>query len=576
MPLDSIFLAKVARELNGKLAKARVDKIHQPSRTEITFALRGQSGNMRLLVSASQNNPRVHITNEKFENPASAPMFCMLLRKHLGNAKIVSVSSQPFERVCKITFEAMGELGDITQKVLIVELLGRASNVILTSETGHIIAAMSYIDISEERGRELIAGVKYKLPAKQEKYNFDSEYNIIKDIVLSSKEDVLADKFLLSTVLGISPLLSREAVYLATGGVDKRMSELDPLERINILKALTEILSETTDKPVILLNSAKEPIDFTFTDILQYGSTREQIEKASYSELLDDFYMTKDRIVRLKAKAAEITKFVQNTLIRTEKRINNQKIELDNFKDREKYRIYGELITANLHSINKGDSYCKVQNYYTEDLEEVKIPLDVTKSPSANANMYFKRYQKAKSGEKILQEQISSGQEELVYLESVSHAVCEISDERDISDIKEELTIAGYLKKNDKQKKKDVDESRILTLDIDGYCVYVGKNNRQNDYIITKIGRATDYWLHTLGIPGSHVLIKSGDDEVPDSTLTKVAKLAAYYSKARGNKNVPVTYTRLKNVKKPNGAKLGYVIFTASKTAFVEGEIDFM
>jgi len=572
MPLDALFLSHLAGELDCGLAGARVDKIHMPSRDEVIMALRTQKGSCKLLISVNGSGARVHVTGEARENPATPPMLCMLLRKHLGSARLLHIRQEPFERVAYLTFETIGELGDYENITLVLEMMGRGSNIILLDGERRVIAAMSYIDISEEKSRQLIVGVPYELPKKQDKRSPADGLEALRSYIMAAKDAVPADKYLIDGITGLSPLIARECVCRAAGHTAVTAAELTSEQKEALYRTVSDMFMGDGAAPYMIEDGEGIPVDFTFTPVIQHEGRYAVRRLESYSKLLDDYYLLKDRAARAKQRTATLSKLVKGSIERISKKLSNQRLELEEFSNRDRWRVYGELLQGSLHEIPRGAPFAELVNYYEEGSPLVKIPLDVKKSPAANAQLYFKKYQKAKNGEKILREQMEKGAAELQYLATVQVALLEAQNERDIAEIRDELTGEGYLAKpkqkgNAKPPKKPAGEP-LRFISKDGFVILVGKNNRQNDRLIASHDK-DDWWLHVLGAAGSHVVVEARGLEVPDSTLEEAAVLAALHSKMSDEKSVPVTYTKLRSVKKPAGSKPGFVIYTTSKTAYV-------
>ena len=569
MPFDAVFLYALTDELKENLIGAKVSKVHMPKRDEVVLILRGYD-NQRLLLSANANYPRIHLTNEVKSNPDTPPMFCMLLRKHLTSAKIIDVEQLSFERVLRIRFTVYNELGDIENKSLILEILGRQSNIILTDGEDRIIDSLRRIDISEKGSRQIIPGIKYSLPDSQNKFNPITNFENIQNELLSSTKHDRADKVLISTVMGISPLLSREIVF-KTFGEDVDFGELSEFKRqmlIKNLKVFFEDVIEHKTKTTMLISEGGKPKDFTVVEIQQYGSLYKNVEFDSYSLLLEEYYREKDKIELLKNRSHDIAKIISNNTDKLKRKIALQTEELKECADREKYRIYGELLTANISTIEKGATSVRVQNYYDENLSEVTIPLDVKKSPSQNAQNYFKKYQKLKNAEIMLNKQIEAAKEEIEYFETISDLLNRAESEEDINEIRNELISEGYIKVNKKALKRAGKSNPLTFKSSDGFKIMVGRNNIQNDMLTFKMADKNDIWLHTLNIPGSHVIIFTENREPTEKTLNEAAVIAAFHSKSKMSQNVPVTYTKVKYVNKPSGAKPGFVIFTNYKTIY--------
>ena len=546
MALDGAFIFKTTEELKMAI-DCHVDKIYQPTRDELVFLLRKKGFQKKLLISAKSGSQRLHFTESKYENPVVPPMFCMLLRKYLSAARLLSVMQPGFERVVILTFSSTNEMGDIIEIKLICELIGGKSNIILVNGDGKIIDALKHSDV-ETATRFILPGATYELPEKAEKLNPLS----------TSAEEILStakSSSLLHCTDGFSPLICRE--------IENSQNEYETLSRIlNDLKH--------NSKPTIVYNPQNQPIEFSYTDITQYGNNFFTKQFDSFCELLDTFYSEKDLAFRINTAARDILKLANNTKARTEKKLALRLCELKKCENRETLRIYGELLKANLYNIQKGSSFAEVPNYYSENMEMVRIPLDVTLSPANNANRYFKEYKKTYTAEQTLKELTQKDKEELEYLDSVLDSIERSRSLADISQIREELAEAGYIKQSTQKKKNTQAANQFKEYtSVEGYKIIVGKNNKQNDYITCNLAAKNDLWFHVKNIAGSHVVVFCGDNQVSDETILQAATLAASNSKAQNSSNVAVDYTPVKFVKKPNGAKPGMVIYTTNKTVYV-------
>lgn len=574
MPFDAVFLHAVVNEINGICVGGRVEKIYQPERDEVMLLMHTKNGNLRLLLSASVNNPRVQITKIQRENPEVPPMFCMLLRKHLIGARLESISQLSFERVAKLTFMTVNELGEESRKSLVLEVLGRQTNIVLTDENDSIIDSLHKTDISEKASRQIIHGVKYTLPDSYGKIDPLADTDRVVSALLDCEDTARPDKILMSNIMGFSPLIARELVYKAEIEADIDYSELDFSTRKRLADTVCEFLNKIKENrvtPYLQEIEPDKPKDFTVIFVSQYGEKYKNIPKSSFSALLDDFYEKKEKAERLKNKSSQLTKFCQNTLGKLEKKIVNQLSELKVSEDREKYRLYGELITANISMIEKGASFAMLPNYYEEGMPLVKVPLNPQYNAAKNAQVAFKKYAKLKTAEKVLREQIEKAKTESEYLASVLDLLSRAESEGEIADIRNELIEGGYVRRGskDRAKKKSAASKPIEYTVSDGFTVLVGRNNTQNDYLSTKLARKEDLWLHVLGATGSHAIMITEGRAVTDEAVTDAAEIAAYHSSSRMGNNVGVTYTLAKNLKKPNGAKPGFVTYSTSRTAYV-------
>lgn len=572
MAFDGGIIRKIVSELKTA-TDSRIDKLYQPSGDELVILLRKKGFSERLFISVRSGAARIHFTEERPENPETPPMFCMLLRKHFSSAKLVDVCQRGFERIVELSFEAVNEMGDRVNLKIVCELIGNQSNVILLNGEGRIIDALKRSDISAKR--LILPGAVYEYPEPQDKLDIIAENAETIAEKISECGEIPLWKGILNVIGGVSPLIAREMAY-RMDGEDTLCHDADKEKlksEINYIK--TEILSGGS--PVMLKSSDNAPVDFCYIPIKQYGNLYKPQEFTSFGELLDDFYRTREIQARMKRMSADITKLVSNLISRAKKRKETRKMELSACADREKLRIYGELIKANIYAIAPGSKEVSLQNFYDEELKEISVPLDPALSASKNADRYFKEYKKSYTAEQTLTALIQKDSEEIEYLETVSEALERCTQSSDIAEIREELRQGGYIKGNTVGKPK---KNKSVTLkeytSREGYKILVGKNNTQNDYITTRLASKGDLWFHTKGIHGSHVVVMCEGNEVSEETVVFAASLAAKNSKAANSSNVPVDYTPIKYVKKPAGAKPGMVIYTTNKTVFVtpEGNYD--
>ena len=569
MAFDAVAVRCLVKDLKDKLINSRIDKIHQPEKDEITINLRTMTDNFKLVLSASPAHPRVHFTNVSKKNPISAPMFCMLLRKHIGSGKITDIEQIGFERIIKFSIESYDELGDLTTKYLIAEIMGRHSNIILTNQDMRILDCIKHIDFTVSSVRQLLPGLDYVSPPVQDKTDL-TEISETANIDFSSPIQT-ADKAILSAIAGISPLTSREIVYRAFGRTDVKCSELTDNGRNKLLYETVKLAKDVQQNnfsPCMIINSVSGKLmEFSATPITQYESLAEIKEFDDISVLLDTFYRTRDMHERMRQKSADLVKLLNNNIERVSKKLGILNKTLADSENKDKYKIYGDLLMANLYNMKNGQSSVEVIDYYKEDSPTVKIPL----SPSQNAQKYYKRYNKAKNAEIEAAKQIENAKNDLEYLESTLAAIETSDTESDLNAIRAELIAEGYLNRKFNPKKQKQNASKPMHfVSSDGFDIYVGKNNTQNDYLTLKFANSSDLWFHTKNIHGSHTIIKLGlDKDVPKTTITEAAELAAYYSKGRDSSQVPVDFTQIKNVKKPNGAKPGMVIYDYYNTIYV-------
>lgn len=582
MPFDGIVAKSIVDELSEKLASGRIEKVLQPEADEIVLLVRAWNKNQKLVLSASANYPRIHITDAVKENPAVPPVFCMMLRKHLSGGRILSFEFNDYERIIGIVIESTNELGDISEKKLVIEIMGRYSNIILLNHDNKILDAIKHIDADISSVREVMPARPYVLPPAQDKISPSLlDTSILLQKIDSSEQTV--EKLLLENIKGFSPLLCREVCHHA--GIEGRTSaaslEHDNREALGI--ALQKTLQEIRQgnyAPCVVFEDEQhmKPIDFHCLGISQYRFVQ---SLDSISEVLDLFYSSRDNSERLRQKKSDLYKVLNNSIDRCSKKLAIQQETLRDVAGREKLKLYGELITANIYAIPQNVKSVSLLNYYSEtDDYYLDVPLDPNLLPQGNAQRYFKKYSKAKSTFTYTTRQLEDTRKELEYLESVLQLLDNCTALREMDEVRQELSEQGYMnlkKKSPGKKKKAPGKAAAMTEPLrfrssDGFDIYVGKNNRQNDYLTLKLAQSNDIWLHTKNIPGSHVIIKKNGAEIPDKTLTEAAILSAWHSKARMSANIPVDYTAVKNVSKPSGAKPGMVIYVNYKTAVVTPE----
>ena len=577
MPLDAIALGAIATELDEKLRDAKIEKVHQPERDEIMLAIKGRNGAYKLVISASGSNARMHLATESKENPASPPMFCMLLRKHLTGGRIVKIERMGYERAVDIEISCRNELGDIVARHIICEVMGRNSNIIFLDEARRIIDSVKHIDLTVSTVRNILPGLTYMMPPAGDRLNpgeasAEDYFNLLEN----SPEGREADRAITDGVMGISPLLAGECVFCATGSRDRVIGELSFDEKRKIADELYKMFQKAENgdfAPCILYTKDREKAaDFAPFSIKQYEGEYVCENAGSMNDAANEFYFMRDRYARMRDRSSGITKVVTNNLRRAEKKLDILQKELKEASDRDKFRIYGELISANIYRINKGDKELVAQNFYDENQADVTIPLDIKLSPSKNAERYFTKYKKAKNTEIYANEQIDITLKEIEYLDSVLYSVANAKTPQELGYIREELASAGYIKSDSGKKKKDKPSSvgEPMEFNYMDYTIYVGRNNVQNDYLTLRMSRSNDLWLHTKNIPGSHVLVKYMGEDFPNKVIEKAAEIAAYYSKGRNSSYVEVDYCPVNHVKKPNGAKAGMVIYEGYNTALVK------
>lgn len=574
MALDGAFLFAVKNELSC-LIGGRIEKIHQPSREEIIISIRTRQGSKKLYISANAGSARVHITQKNVDNPQTPPMFCMLLRKRLGNGKLLNIRQDGLERILFFDFECVNELGDIVTITLACEIMGRCSNLIIISD-GKIVDSIKRVDSEMSRERMVLPNMTYSLPPKNDRLNFlkAEPQQIIQKLSENSQAEL--SKALIRVFEGISPVLAREWTFFAGRGeyLDGSVSG-DKLDRLLfIIKRTREQLINNECCFTVAITKEGLLKDFSFIRLSQFGNLMYTKEISSASELLDYFYFERDSAIRTKQRANDLFKLLVNLTERISRRISVQREELSACADRDYYKLCGDLISANMYRIKKGDSIASVENFYDESYPTVEIKLDVRKTPSQNAQYYYGEYKKSVTAEQKLTEQIGKGEEELQYLDSVFDSLTRATSENDIIQLRLELREQGYIKSVNGKAKPPKALPPIEYRSTDGFTILVGRNNCQNDKLSLKFAEKSDIWLHTQNITGSHVIIVTEGATPPDSTLEQASVIASVNSKGRDSNLVPVDYCFAKYVKKPSGAKPGKVIFTNYKTVFVKPDTE--
>lgn len=564
MPLDAICLTAVLDELRQAVQGGKIDKIYQPGRNEIVMAVRGPAGNVKLLFSANPGHPRVQLTALSRENPDTPPMFCMLLRKHLTGARILDITQPSMERLVSFRLETLDELGGHAERTLILECMGRRANLILLEESGRIVDCLRRVDADMSAQRQLLPGLFYHLPPAPDKQNPLLLSTQALRECLSNPMGRSPDQLLMDVFTGLSPLIARELAFRA--------------EKEDLASAAGQFFERVQRHefaPYQLFREGRA-VDFTFMPILQYGPGTQSRRCESFSKMLDDFFEEKERAEQVRQRGQDLMRSVANARDRTARKLNRQRQELQAAADREQLRERGDIITSNLHLMERGQRALRAVNYYDPACQEIEIPLDPLLTPQQNAANYYKEYNKAKTAEKMLTLQIQKGERELEYLNSVLEAVSLSEGERDLQEIRQELTDTGYLRRQNKAAKrsKRVSGRPMEFRSSAGLRISVGKNNTQNDQLTTKMAYKSDIWFHTQKIHGSHVILWTQGEPPDAQSLSEAAALAAWFSQAREGKKVAVDYTPVKYVKKPAGARPGMVIYTTYQTAYVDPDGD--
>ena len=574
MPLDALCLSGVVAELKPILTGAKIDKVHQPGRDEIILALRLGRGNGRLLLSASPNHPRLQMTELSRENPDAPPMFCMLLRKHLMGGRILSVEQPHLERIVELRLEVLDELGDRKERRLILEAMGRRANLVLVDDQGRIVDCLRRVDGDMSAQRQLLPGLFYRLPPAMDKADptaLDGAEWLRQ--VEQAPGESRVDHWLLDTFGGWSPLVCREIAFRAGGRVDITFDELGAQGRVRVAEAAEALLNSVKENnftPTVI-SIEKRSKDFTFFPAEQYEEAGECAAYPTFSALMDRFYEQRENQERIRQKGQDLIRSVTNTRDRTARKIANQQRELDATQDRERLRQFGDIITSNLHTMERGMATLRALDFYDPEGAEVDIKLDPLLTPQQNAAKYYKEYNKAKTAEEMLTIQLEKGRRELDYLNSVLENITLAEGERDLQEIRQELADTGYLRRQIKGKDKGrrLSPKPMEFRSTAGLRISVGKNNVQNDLLTCKQAFKSDIWFHTQKIHGSHVILWTGGAQPDLQSLNEAACLAAWFSQGRESGKVPVDYTPVKYVKKPAGARPGMVVYTTYETAWV-------
>ena len=580
MPLDALCLSGVVHELQNALSGAKIDKIYQPGRDEVVLALRAPAGNVKLLLSANPSHPRAHLTQISRENPDKPPMFCMLLRKHLSGARLLELVQPPMERVVDLRLEALDELGDRVERRLVLEAMGRHSNLILLDGEGRIMDCLRRVDSDMSARRQVLPGLFYRLPPAQEKLDPSSlDRAALESALAAAPEESQADKWLLDTFGGLSPLICRELAFRAGGATDARLHQMGEGGRSRLLDELEGLLHSVQENSFtpVMLEKEGHPSDFTFQPISQYGPAVSCVPFPSFSALLDRFYEQRENQERVRQRGQDLIRSVTNARDRAARKIGLQEQELAATRDRERLRQFGDIITSNLHAMEKGMSRLTAADFYDPECPQIHIPLDPLLTPQQNAAKYYKEYNKAKTAESILTLQLEKGRRDLDYLNSVLEAIALAEGERDLQEIRQELTDTGYLRRPSKARDrgKRVASKPMEFRSSSGLRISVGKNNTQNDLLTTKQAFKSDLWFHTQKIHGSHVILWTEGGQPDLTSIQEAAQLAAWFSQGRASGKVAVDYTPVKYVKKPGGARPGMVVYTTYETAYVapDGEL---
>ena len=566
MAFDAFFLRAVLREIEPSAIGSRVEKIHQPTRDTVVVLLKTSAGRQKLLFAISPTAPRLHFTEQNMENPAQPPMFCMLLRKHLSGGRLTKIEQLPMERWAKFSFDCMDEMGDPTEKALIAELMGRTCNLYLVDKDGRILDCLRRVGLDTASGRPALPGLYYQYPQPMGKADPSAvTEEEICHILQTPGADQLHQR-LMDAFGGLSPLVCREAALYALGETDARLEGESPA---SVAKRVWEFFDKYLQTPVPCVYTAPDgtPKQYAFCPIRQYGEYR---ERESFSALLDGFYSQKDRREAMAQKSQAVRKTVQNLCQRIQRKLAIQEKELQETYDRERLRQLGDILTANIHKMEKGMTKVQVEDFYDENMALIEVPISPLLSPQQNAAKYYKDYSKRKNAEKELTRQIELGETELSYLQSVLHELNRAETDRELEEIRQELQEGGYLRADG--GKKQMRQGKLPPLrfeSTDGYPIYVGRNNKQNEELTFRFARKDDLWLHAQKVHGSHVIIGCAGRTPPDDTITQAAQLAAHYAETAGGQNIPVDVNPVGRIKRIPGGKPGMVIYHSHRTVVV-------
>lgn len=572
MAFDGITIANIVTELNQTITGGKINKIAQPENDELIITIKNQRKQYRLFLSASASLPLIYLTETNKPSPLTAPNFCMLLRKHIGSGKIIAIEQPGMERIIRFTIEHLNELGDLCTKYLIVEIMGKHSNIIFCNEEDQIIDSIKHVSAHMSSVREVLPGRPYFIPETQSKLNpFVLTEEIFQEKIFPRPVNVA--KAIYTSITGISPLMAEEVCYRA--GIDGGIPTdgLEDVERVHLAHTFLRMVDDIRDghfEPNIIYKG-KEPVEFTCFPLSQYQDYR-AVSYPSIFPVLETYYAEKNIVTKMRQKTVDLRKIVQNALERNVKKYQLQQKQLKDTEKKEKYRVWGELLNTYGYEVEPGAKSMEALNYYTNEM--IQIPLDETMTPQENAKKYFDKYSKLKRTKEALDTLLQETGDEIKHLESIAASLDIASSEEDLVQIKEEMMEYGYVKrKNTGGKKVKVTSRPYHYISSDGYDIYVGKNNFQNDELSFKFASGNDWWFHAKGQPGSHVIVKSKNEELPDRTFEEAGKLAAYYSKGRQAPKVEIDYTQKKNLRKPTGGKPGFVVYYTNYSLLIEPEI---
>lgn len=571
MAFDGITIANIVKELNDTVLDGRIYKIAQPEVDELLLTIKTPKGQKRICISASASLPLIFLTDENKPSPMTAPNFCMLLRKHIANGRIIGISQPKLERIIYFDIEHLDELGDLCRKTLIVEIMGKHSNIIFCNDRGMIIDSIKHVSAQMSSVREVLPGREYFIPDTMKKENpLTVSEEIFRQELLSKPMPL--GKAIFNSFTGVSPVASEEICHLSGMDSDLPAKEFTDDLLAHLYRQFTYYFEQVKNgefAPVIYYDG-KEPKEFSALPLTHFSNCRAE-HYESISEVIRTYYASKNTITRIRQKSADLRRVVQTALERNRKKYDLQLRQLRDTENREKYKVYGELIHTYGYNLEEGAKSLEALNYYTNEM--IKIPLDPQKTPQDNAKKYFDKYNKQKRTCEALSTLIQETRDEIAYLESISNALDIARGEDDLVQIKEELVDSGYIRRKFTRKKAKITSKPLHYISSDGYHMYVGKNNLQNEELTFHFASGNDWWFHAKGTPGSHVIVKTNGDELPDRTFEEAGRLAAHYSKNSGAEKVEIDYVERKHVKKPNGSKPGFVVYYTNYSLMIDSDI---
>lgn len=574
MAFDGITIANIVKELNDTIVGGKINKIAQPEADELLLTIKNNRTQYRLLISASASLPLIYFTEKNKPSPLTAPNFCMLLRKHIGSGKITAVTQPGLERVIELKIEHLNELGDLCHKTLVVEIMGKHSNIIFLNEERMILDSIKHVSLNMSSVREVLPGRDYFIPQTQEKQNplTITEEEFYQTVC---EKPMPVAKAIYTSLTGLSPAAAEEICCRSSIDGSEPTASLSKEATIHLYHTFARMMEDITTgdfSPNIVYNEEGEPVEYAAFLLCKYdGFTVKKFQ--TISEVLELYYAQKNQITRIRQKSADLRRIVQTALDRNRKKFDLQSKQMRDTTKMDKYKVYGELINTYGYNLEEGCKSFQALNYYTN--EEITIPLDATITPQENAKKYFERYNKLKRTAQALEEQIADTESEILHLESIQAALDIARQENDLSQIKEELTEYGYIKKHasNNKKKMQAKSKPLHYISSDGYHIYVGKNNYQNEELTFKFATGNDWWFHAKKMAGSHVIVKSNNEELPDRTFEEAGRLAGYYSSGRTAPKVEIDYIQKKHVKKPNGSKPGFVVYYTNYSLIIEPDI---